>query len=126
MRYRYYSSRASDPSRSRSVEGQAHHRGQKPHRVTRGGIPVKKIKHVLVQRGMFCEGIGKLFSSPLVRARETAEIISVRLGVSLEIKKDLREQNRYGILTGMTKQEAAEKFPDQVKLLKDRYSRVRY
>jgi broad specificity phosphatase PhoE len=65
-------------------------------------------------------GIQKIYSSPLSRAKETAKIISLKTG-NLEIEEipELRERNWYGVLTGLTKEEAIQKFPDQVEILKD-------
>ncbi len=65
------------------------------------------------------KGIEKIFASPLIRAQETAEIINQKLSVSTETFEDLRERNQYGILTGMVKSEAKEKYPKEVELLKD-------
>lgn len=64
-------------------------------------------------------GIESLFTSPRFRARETAAVIAEKLGLSAKEIDDLRECNRYGILTGMTKAEALKKYPDQVESLKD-------
>ena len=63
------------------------------------------------------KGIEIMFSSSKLRAKETAEIIQENLGCKLKIVDDIRERNRYGILTGMIKEEAKEKYPEQVKLL---------
>jgi broad specificity phosphatase PhoE len=69
---------------------------------------------------MVNKGIGKIFSSPLTRAKETAQIISLKTGnLVVEEIPELRERNWYGVLTGMTKGEAKEKYPDQVEMLKD-------
>lgn len=60
------------------------------------------------------KGIEILFTSPRIRARETAEIVANRLGCALELVDDLKERNAYGILTGMVKSEAREKHPELV------------
>ena len=60
-------------------------------------------------------GIEAIFTSPLLRATETAAIISKQLGVGFEIIEELRERNRYGLITGMTKAEATLKFPEIVR-----------
>ena len=60
-----------------------------------------------------------IFSSPRIRAQETADILSRKFVAKKLILEDIRERNHYGILTGMTKDEAGEKYPDQVKLLKN-------
>ena len=59
-------------------------------------------------------GINKIFSSPKIRAYETADIISKKLNLPVEIIDDLRERNAYGVLTGLTKIEAKERFPREV------------
>lgn len=58
------------------------------------------------------KGIEKIFVSPRIRAQETAKIVSDVLKVPLETIDDFRERNAYGILTGMTKKEAEQKFPE--------------
>ena len=65
------------------------------------------------------KNIQKFFASPRIRAQETAAIISKKLGIPFQTFDEFRERNGYGVLTGMTKQEAAQKYPDQVKLLQD-------
>jgi broad specificity phosphatase PhoE len=63
------------------------------------------------------KGIQIIFSSPKIRAKETAQIVSKTLNIKLEIANDLRERNNYGILTGMIKSEAKEKYPEEVEKL---------
>lgn len=70
------------------------------------------------------KGIEKIYVSSLARAQETAKIISEKLECEVEIVPDLRERNQYGILTGMKKEEAKEKYPVQVELLKDRLNTI--
>lgn len=65
------------------------------------------------------KNIKKLYSSPRKRARETAGFIGAKLKVRVRKSKDFRERNAYGILTGMTKQEAAQKYPKEVEIVKD-------
>jgi broad specificity phosphatase PhoE len=50
-------------------------------------------------------------SSPLVRARETARIISDVLGIPLEFDPIWMERNA-GEIAGLTRQETLERFPD--------------
>lgn len=64
------------------------------------------------------KGIEVIFSSPRIRATETAGILKSVLGCELKVIDDLRERNAYGILTGMVKSEAKEKYADKVELLK--------
>ncbi len=59
--------------------------------------------------------------SPRIRAVETAKIVSEIINAPLEEIHSLRERNNYGILTGLTKTEAEEKFPeDFAKIQKDK------
>jgi broad specificity phosphatase PhoE len=64
-------------------------------------------------------GIQILFCSPLKRAQQTAEILKAKLGCEINTIHDLRERNKNGILTGMTKSEAKIKYPELVEKLKD-------
>ena len=63
--------------------------------------------------------IERIFSSSMVRAQETAKNLSEKLGVPIETVGGFRERNQNGILTGMIKSEAKEKYPDLVDQLKD-------
>lgn len=56
--------------------------------------------------------ISAIFSSPLRRAREAAEIIAGELGTNLTptVVPDLRERNSYGVLSGLPKDRAKEIF----------------
>ncbi len=58
--------------------------------------------------------ITKLFVSPKIRAVETALILKKKVLFELVSVTDLRERNQYGVMTGMVKSEAQEKFPDDV------------
>jgi len=58
-----------------------------------------------------------IYHSPLIRAEETATIVGQKLNVPLEEIKDLRERDNYGELTGITKKEAKEKYPEEVEEL---------
>lgn len=64
-------------------------------------------------------GIEVIFSSPKVRAQETAQILNQKLNVSIETEVDLRERNFYGKLTAMKKAEAKERYPELVEMLKN-------
>ncbi len=64
-------------------------------------------------------GIQIIFSSPLIRAKETAQALNKYLKCDLRTVEDLRERNKYGIMTGMKKSDAKQKYPEQVKLLED-------
>lgn len=64
-------------------------------------------------------GIKKIYSSPLKRARVTAEIIGKNINLPVEVIEDLKERNRYGVLTGMKIKEAEDKYPDMVAQVKN-------
>ena len=64
-------------------------------------------------------GIQILFCSSLKRAQQTAEILKAKLGCEINTIHDLRERDKNGILTGMTKSEAKIKYPELVEKLKD-------
>lgn len=51
-----------------------------------------------------------LYASPLSRARETAEIVGLELGLEVELDEDLREVD-VGSWSGLTRDEVAERFP---------------
>jgi broad specificity phosphatase PhoE len=70
------------------------------------------------------KGVEALYISPLIRAKETAQILSKTLNCSVLVEPDLRERNQYGILTGMVKAEAKEKHPELVEKLKDKYNTI--
>ena len=70
-------------------------------------------------RGISDRGIEIVFSSPRIRARETSDILKGPLRCDVQIIDDLRERNAYGILTGMEKTEARERFPAMVGRLGD-------
>lgn len=63
--------------------------------------------------------IEKIYYSPRIRARETAEIINKITNIPVELLDDLRERNAYGILTGQIKSEVEKKYPNLVKILSD-------
>jgi probable phosphoglycerate mutase len=69
------------------------------------------------------KGIELIISSPLIRARETAEIIS-SLGCPVMIEQGYKERNQYGILSGMIKNDAKLQFPELVEKLKDRWNTI--
>ena len=59
-----------------------------------------------------------LYHSPLIRARESAEIINEVLQTEMKEVSGLQERN-YGVLGGLTKTEALEKYPEAVEAHKD-------
>lgn len=62
----------------------------------------------------------KIYSSPLLRASESASVLSEGLGIPFEIFEYVKEKNGYGLLSGMVKSEAKNKYPDQVRKLESR------
>ena len=64
--------------------------------------------HTLAERWQ-AEGVifDQVISSPLLRARQTAEIVCTALGVPLEFDADLMEVNN-GLLAGLNNEEAAD------------------
>ncbi|MBU4210432.1 histidine phosphatase family protein [Patescibacteria group bacterium] len=69
-------------------------------------------------------GIQILFCSPMTRAQQTAKILKTKLSCEIKTIKDLRERNKNGILTGMTRDEAKIKYPKLVEELKDYRSQI--
>ncbi len=64
------------------------------------------------------KGIEIIFHSPLIRARESAEIITKEIKCPIRSHQGLQERH-YGVLTGLTKTEAKEKYPEVVEAHKD-------
>jgi len=58
--------------------------------------------------------IQKVFVSPRVRAIETSLIVAKKVPAKFITVNELSERNSYGILTGLTKTEAKEKFSEEV------------
>lgn len=58
-----------------------------------------------------------ILSSPLLRAHESAEIISNIINVPLKVFPYVKEMNRNGILSAMNRDKAAEEYPDEYKKL---------
>jgi broad specificity phosphatase PhoE len=69
---------------------------------------------------MVNKGVKIIFASPYFRAQETAKIIQGHLNCPLETIDDLRERS-YGIISGLTKADAKDKYPDIVELQKNSY-----
>ncbi len=70
------------------------------------------------------KGIEKIFTSPLIRAKETSDTLQKALGVEVEVVETLRERNQYGVLTGMVKAEAKDKHPELVEGLRDFHNTI--
>ena len=69
-------------------------------------------------------GIQILFCSPLIRAQQTAKILKTKLNCEIKTIENLKERNKNGILSGMTKAEAMNKYPQLVEELKDYRNRI--
>ncbi len=78
----------------------------------KGALGAKELAGMLVGKG-----IKTIYSSPRKRALTTAQIIGEKIKAPVKIVDNLRERNNYGVLTGLTKSEAALKFPFDVKEL---------
>jgi broad specificity phosphatase PhoE len=61
-------------------------------------------------------GVDAVYSSDLVRARETADVIAAAIGCEAEATPALRERS-VGIFTGLTFDEARERFPKDFEAL---------
>lgn len=63
----------------------------------------------------------KIIHSPLKRAAQSATVLSSALALDIEESIWLKERNKYGLLTGMSKEFAAQTFPDLVRMLEAGY-----
>ena len=64
-------------------------------------------------------GIQILLCSPMTRAQQTAKILKTKLSCEIKTIESLRERNKNGVLSGMTRNEAKIKYPKLVEELKD-------
>lgn len=83
-----------------------------------------KIQAVKLADKLVNLGIEKIFASPLKRAQQTAGIISNKIDAPIVTIENIRERNHYGVLTGMVKAEAKDKYPEIVELVKDKFQTV--
>lgn len=60
-----------------------------------------------------------ILTSPLKRANQAAKIISKHIGVDVEVFEYLKERNLNGILSGMTRSKAKQKYPNLAKRLEN-------
>lgn len=75
------------------------------------GLTEKGKEQVHRAKEYLCDkGITRIYSSDLVRAKETAEIVANSLDLKITYLPQFRESNN-GILAGMLKTEAMEKYP---------------
>lgn len=75
--------------------------------LTRKGISqAKKVASKLKK-----EKVGKIYSSPLKRCKQTAQIVGKSLGLKVCVAPQLREVN-FGIFEGLSLKEAEKKYPE--------------
>jgi len=86
------------------------------------GLGIKEVNDLAPKIKDF--GIEVLFVSSRIRAQETAKILQKALGVEIKTIDGFRERNQNGILTGMKRSEAKEKYPEMVELVKDRFNTI--
>jgi broad specificity phosphatase PhoE len=65
-----------------------------------------------------------LLCSPMIRAQQTAKILVSKLHCEIKIIENLKERNKNGILSGMTRDEARKKYPKLVEEIKDYRNRI--
>jgi broad specificity phosphatase PhoE len=82
--------------------------------LTENGRSTIKQKSAIFQTLHETEHFETVYSSPLKRAFQSAEIVAEALKLPLEIFEFLKERNKYGILSGMNKDEAHQKYPEMV------------
>jgi broad specificity phosphatase PhoE len=66
------------------------------------------------------QSVKAIYSSPLKRARATAQTLAERVKLPVCIVPELIECNRYGVISGMTKVEALEQHPAEVAIVNER------
>jgi broad specificity phosphatase PhoE len=62
-----------------------------------------------------------IYCSPLIRAKESAQIISNKLTLPISELLYFKEKNGYGLLTGFSKLEAKDKYPELLEALNGGY-----
>lgn len=77
----------------------------------KGLLGAKTVGNKLIKEGIKVE---KILSSPLKRTRQTADVIATVFGLPVEENVYLKERNSYGLLCGLNKTEAKEKYPELV------------
>jgi broad specificity phosphatase PhoE len=68
--------------------------------------------------------LAKIYTSPLIRTKETAEYLENATGVEVVVVPNLRERNSYGVITGLTKAEADSQYPGLSEQVKDRLNTI--
>lgn len=77
----------------------------------------EQIKSTAVEISSLPHKFELVISSPLSRAVTSAKIIASEINVPLEILEYVKERNTYGVLSGMNRDDAKKKYPDQVQAL---------
>jgi probable phosphoglycerate mutase len=67
-----------------------------------------------VAKRLLTEGITRIYSSPLQRAKQTAAALATRLGREIETRRELGEL-QMGVWEGLTQAAIAKRFPDEWK-----------
>lgn len=80
----------------------------------------QQIKDRLVEIQKLKIGFQKVYASDLKRAYEIGKIIGETFEVPVEELQYAKEYNGYGVLSGMKKEDAEHKYPDQVSNLKNK------
>ena len=78
------------------------------HLTANGKKQLEKTAESISELGVTFE---KILSSPLLRAQESAAIISKKINAHVELFEYVKERNTYGIMCGMVKAEARIKYP---------------
>ena len=66
------------------------------------------------------KNIEYIYYSPFKRAKSTAKVLMKELNIKGDEVADIRERNSYGVLSGLTKNEANEKYPKEFEEIKNR------
>lgn len=73
---------------------------------------------------LISSGIQLILCSPRIRAQQTAKSLANKLNCEIKNIQDLRERNQNGILTGMVRDEAKEKYPELTEKVKDYHNQI--
>ena len=95
----------------RHGETQRNREGQVQGRGDQDLTDVGRKQAAAVARALIRENVTALYSSPLKRAVETAEIIGAELGLPVQVAEDMAEAD-VGGLDGLTSEEMRARYPD--------------
>lgn len=79
---------------------------------------VGELQAIELGRTLQSKHISCIYHSPKIRAIETTNILTQIIAAETVLIHDLQERNAYGILTGMIKSEAEERYPEEVEKIK--------